>query len=92
MRYRCCDICILPSLKGEVLGPNISFWFLEVNRLDVPKWQNDSVHFQGKPFNIMVIQVYVLTSNAEEAQVEWFIEDLLDLIPRPPPKKIKDLA
>ena len=55
--------------------------------------KNDkSVYFQGKPFNIMVIQVYVLTSNAEEAQVEWFIEDLLDLIPRPPPKKIKDLA
>ena len=35
-----------------------------------------SVHFQGKPFNITVIQVYALTSNAEEAQVEWFCEDL----------------
>ena len=35
-----------------------------------------SVHFQGKPFNIMVIQVYALTSNAEEAEVEWFYEDL----------------
>ena len=35
-----------------------------------------SVHFQGKPFNIMVIQVYTLTSNAEEAEVEWFFEDL----------------
>ena len=35
-----------------------------------------SVHFQGKPLNIMVIQVYALTSNAEEAEVEWFYEDL----------------
>ena len=41
--------------------------------------QNDSmisVHFQGKPFNIMVIQVYALTSNAEEAEVERFYKDL----------------
>ena len=35
-----------------------------------------SVRFQGKPFNIMVTQVYALTSNAEEAEVEWFYEDL----------------
>ena len=39
-----------------------------------------SVHFQGKPFNITVIQVYVLTSNDEEAEVEWFYEDLQDLL------------
>ena len=39
-----------------------------------------SVHFQGKSFNIMVIQVYALTSNAEEAEVEWFYEDLQDLL------------
>ena len=39
-----------------------------------------SVHFQGKPFNITVIQVYALTSNAEEAEVEWFCEDLQDLL------------
>ena len=39
-----------------------------------------SVRFQGKPFNITVIQVYVLTSNAKEAEVEWFYEDLQDLI------------
>ena len=38
-----------------------------------------SVHFQGKPFNITVIQVYALTSNAEEAEVERFCEDLQDL-------------
>ena len=35
-----------------------------------------SVHFQGKPFNIIVIQAYASTSNAEEAEVEWFYEDL----------------
>ena len=35
-----------------------------------------SVHFQGKPFNIMVIQAYAVTSNAKEAEVEWFYEDL----------------
>ena len=39
-----------------------------------------SVRFQGKPFNIMVIQAYALTSNAEEAEVEWFCEDLQDLL------------
>ena len=39
-----------------------------------------SVCFQGKPFNIIVIQVYALTSNAEEAEVEWFYEDLQDLL------------
>ena len=41
-----------------------------------------SVCFQGKPFNITVIQVYALTSNAEEAEVEWFYEDLLELTPK----------
>ena len=39
-----------------------------------------SVHFQGKLFNIMVIQVYTPTSNAKEAEVEWFYEDLQDLL------------
>ena len=38
------------------------------------------VHFQGKPFNIMVIQVYALTSNAEEAEVQLFYEELQDLL------------
>ena len=38
------------------------------------------VHFKGKPFNITVIQVYVPISNAEEAEVEWFYEDLQDLL------------
>ena len=45
-----------------------------------------SVHFQAKPFYITVIQVYALTSNAEEAEVEWLYEDLQDL-PELTPKK-----
>ena len=45
-----------------------------------------SVRFQGKPCNIMVIQVYAPTSNAEEAEVEWFYEDLQDLLERNPQK------
>ena len=39
-----------------------------------------SVHFQAKPFNIMVIQDYAPNSNAEEAEVEWFCQDLQDLL------------
>ena len=47
----------------------------------------NSVHFQGKPFNIMVIQAYVPTSNTEEAEVEWFYEDLQDLLELTPKKR-----
>ena len=47
-----------------------------------------SVRFQGKPFNITVIQVYALTSNAEEAEVEWFYEDLQDLLELMPKKDV----
>ena len=47
-----------------------------------------SVHFQGKPFNIMVIQVNALTSNDEEAEVVWFYEDLQDLLELTPPKDV----
>ena len=47
-----------------------------------------SVHFQGKPFNITVIQVYALTSNAEEAEAEQFYEDLQDLLELTPPKDV----
>ena len=47
-----------------------------------------SVRFQGKPFNITVIQVYALTSNAEEAEVEWFYEDLQDLLELTPKKDV----
>ena len=47
-----------------------------------------SVCFQGKPFNIRVIQVYVLTSNTEEAEVERFYEDLQDLLELTPKKDV----
>ena len=47
-----------------------------------------SIHFQGKPLNIMVIQAYALTSNAEEAEAEWIYEDLQDLLELTPKKDI----
>ena len=47
-----------------------------------------SVRFQGKPFNITVIQVYAPTSNAEEVEVEWFYEDLQDLLELTPKKDV----
>ena len=47
-----------------------------------------SVRVQGKPFNFMVIQAYVPTSNAEEAEVEWFYEDLQDLLQLTPKKDV----
>ena len=47
-----------------------------------------SVRFQGKPFNITAIQVYAPTSNAEEAEVEWFYEDLQDLLELTPKKDV----
>ena len=47
-----------------------------------------SVSFQGKPFNIIVIPVYALTSNAEEAEVEWFYEDLQDPLELTSPKDV----
>ena len=47
-----------------------------------------SVRFQGKPFNITVIQVYALTSNAEEAEAEQFYEDLQDLFELTPKKDV----
>ena len=64
------------SVQNAVLGGNL---------------KNDrmiSVHFQGKPFNVTVIQVYALTSNSEEADVEWFYEDLQDLLKITPKKNV----
>ena len=46
------------------------------------------VRFQGKPFNITVIQVYAPTTNAKEAEVEWFYDDLQDLLGLTPPKDV----
>ena len=50
--------------------------------------QNDLCLFPSQPFNIKVIQVYALTSNAEEAEVEWFYEDLQDLLELTPKKDV----
>ena len=47
-----------------------------------------SVHFQGKPFNITVIQVYAPTSSTEETEVEWFYENLHDLLELTPQKDL----
>ena len=52
------------------------------------KRQNDHVPFQGKPFSITVIQVYSPTSNAEEAEAEWFYGDLQDLLELTPQKDV----
>ena len=57
------------SNHSQQNSPKCSTWMQSQKR------QND-LCFQGKPFNIMVIQVYALTNNAEEAEVEWFYEDL----------------
>ena len=57
--------------------------------LDAISKKTRMICFQGKPFNIMVIQVYSLTSNSEEAKVERFYEDLQDLLAYPPPTKKK---
>ena len=73
--------CGQESLKRN--GVAIIFSRRVQNAALVCNLKNDrmiSVHFQGKPFNITVIQVYAPTSNTEEAEVEWFYEDLTDLL------------
>jgi len=70
------SIMVNKRVQNAVLGCN-----LKNNRMI-------SVRFQGKPFNITVIQVYALTSNAKEAEVEWFYEDLQDLLELTPPKDV----
>ena len=67
-------IMVNRRVRNAVLGCN-----LKNNRMI-------SVHFQGKPFNITVIQAYAPTSNSEEVEVEWFYEDLQDLLELTPKK------
>ena len=69
-------IMVNKRVQNAVLGCN-----LKNNRII-------SVCFQGKPFNITVIQVYAPTSNAEEAEVEWFYEDLQDFLKLKPKKDV----
>ena len=64
------------KVRNAVLGCNLK------------NYRMISVHFQGKPFNIMVIQVYAPTSNAEEAEVEQFYEDLQDLLEITPKRDV----
>jgi len=68
LRRNAVAIIVNKRVRNAVLGCNL---------------KNDrtiSVHFQGKPFNITVNQAYAPTSNAEEAEVEWFYEDLQDIL------------
>ena len=69
-------IIVNKRVQNAVLGCN-----LKNNRMI-------SAHFQGKPFNITVIQVYALTSNIEETEDEWFYKDLQDLLEVTPPKGV----
>ena len=69
-------IIVNKRFRNAVLG-----WHLKNDRMI-------SVHFQSKPFNIVVMQVYALTSNAEEAEVERFYEDLQDLLKLTPKKDV----
>ena len=76
LRRNAVAIMVNKRVQNAVLGCNL---------------KNDrmiSIHFQGKPFNITVIQVYVPTSNAEEAEVEQFYEDLQDLLELTPKKDV----
>ena len=62
------------SHHSQQKSPKCSTWMQSLNERMI------SVCFQGKPFNITVIQIYAPTSNAEEPEVEWFYEDLQDLL------------
>ena len=68
LRRKGVALIVNKRVQNAVLGCN-----LKNNRMI-------SVHFQGKPFNITVIQVYASTTDAEEAEIEWFHEDLQDLL------------
>ena len=68
------EVIVNKRVRNAVLGCN-----LKNDRMN-------SVHFQGKPFNITVIQVYVLTTSAEKAEVEWLYKDQKDLLELTPQK------
>ena len=74
LRRNAVAIMVNKRVRNAVLGCN-----LKNNRMI-------SVRLQGKPFNITVIQVYAPTSNTEETEVEWFYEDLQDLLELTPKK------
>ena len=80
--------------RQELLGRNGVAFIVNRRVQNAVLWgnlKNDrmiSVCFQGKPFNIRVTQVYAPTSNAEEAEVEWFYEDLQDFLELTPRKNV----
>ena len=65
---------MLLDISGEITPERMKGWNQSKNNRGI------SVHFQGKPFNITLIQVYAPASNTEEDEVEWFNEDLQDLV------------
>ena len=92
VKFNSDDHCIYYCGQESLIGNEV---FLIVNKrvqnvilgCNLKKDRMISVHFQGKPFNITAIQVYALTSDAEESEVERFYEDLQDLLELTPPKK-----
>ena len=72
----------MDSYHSQQKSLKYSTWMQSINDRMI------SVHFQGKPFNITVIQVYPSTSNAEEAELERFYEDLQDLLKLTPKKDV----
>jgi len=81
--------CGKESLRrnGVVIIVNKRVWNAVLG-CNLKNYKMISVHFQGKPFNTTVIQLYALTSNAEEAEVEGFYEDLQDLLKLTPKKDV----
>ena len=83
--YYCGQESLRRNVVATIVNKRVQNAVLESNL------KNDrmiSVPLQGKPFNISVIQAYAPTSNAEEAEVEWFYEDLQDLLELTPPKDV----
>ena len=75
---------MLLEISGEITPERMKGWSQSKNNTQL--WI--SVHFQGKPFNITVIQVYVQTSNSEEAEADRCYEDLQDLLELTPKKDV----
>ena len=78
--------CVQESVRRNGVALLVNKSLICSTWMQSQKWQNDLFRFQGKPFNITVIQVCAPTSNIEEAEVEWFYEDLQDLLELTPPK------
>ena len=81
--------CGQESLRRNGVALIVNRWFWNaVLGCNLKNNRMISVHLQGKPFNITVIQAYAPKSNAEEAELEWFYEDLQDLLELTPKKDV----